>query len=90
VHASSNIDALCYAFDAVSLAAIDSTYSCAGMPASNVPHDNSTSSTSNSDASIERRPGGTAGNCTDTGNNNADFVSMMPATPLDAASAPTH
>jgi hypothetical protein len=43
----------------------------------------------NVDASLERKPGGSAGNCTDTGDNAADFAAVMPANPQSSASAPT-
>jgi hypothetical protein len=83
------VDAVCYAFDATSanVFTTDTTYTCEGAPITTNPHNNST--TTNVDASIERKPGGTAGNCTDTGDNASDFIVQMPATPLDAASAPT-
>ena len=82
------MDAVCFAFDATSTAAIDSTYVCEGTPAMS-PHDNSTSAMSNSDRSLERRPGGALGHCMDTGVSASDFVTITPATPLDLASLPT-
>ncbi len=82
------VDAICFAFDATSMAALDSTYTCEGTPAAS-PHDNSTSAMSNSDRSLERRPGGALGHCTDTGVSASDFVTITPATPLDLASAAT-
>jgi hypothetical protein len=51
------------------------------------PHDN-TSST-DVDASVERKPGGVGGNGQDTGDNAADFSTAMPANPQDLASPPT-
>jgi hypothetical protein len=41
------------------------------------------------DASIERKPGGAGGNCTDTGDNASDFTAQTPATPMSTASPPT-
>jgi len=83
IHAGTTVDTLCYLYGTVTL---DSTYACAGTPVVN-PHDNSTST--DVDASVERLPGGAGGNCTDTGNNAADFAVQTPATPQNTASAPT-
>ena len=85
------IDAVCYAFDAATQMPFvtDATYSCEGMPASNLPHDNTNSTASTADASIERKPGGAGGNCTDTGDNASDFANQMPATPMSSLSPPT-
>jgi hypothetical protein len=44
---------------------------------------------SNSDASVERLPGGALGSGTDTNNNATDFVNRAPADPQDASSTPT-
>jgi hypothetical protein len=83
------VDAVCYAFDSSAVATFtgDATYTCEGTPVGNNPHDNSSSTSI--DASIERLPGGSGGNCTDTGNNAADFGVRMPATPMSSQSAPT-
>jgi len=89
VQAGTTVDAVCYYFDSTTLAAFDATYTCEGTPVSNLPHDNTTGGTSNSDASIERAPGGAGGNCTDTNDNAADFIHQAPATPQSTASAPT-
>jgi hypothetical protein len=59
-------------------------YECAGLPVGN-PHDG----TDMTDASIERKPGGTAGNCTDTKSNIDDFVAQAPSTPLNTQAPPT-
>jgi len=84
------IDAVCYAFDATTTATLQMTgFTCSGTPVSNAPHDNTSSVTSNVDVSVERKPGGTAGNCTNTGDNSADFTTQTPATPLNASSLPT-
>jgi hypothetical protein len=64
-------------------------YTCMGTPISNLPHNDGTSAASNSDVSLERKPGGAGGNCTDTGDNASDFTSQMPATPMNSQSAPT-
>jgi hypothetical protein len=86
---TTTIDALCYAYDATTQAAFDATFQCAGTPVSNLPHDNQSSTTSNVDVSIERKPGGAGGNCTDTGDNAADFATTTPATPMSSTSPPT-
>ncbi len=89
MHSGTAVDAVCYYFDATTMAAYDATYTCEGTPMSNLPHDNTTSATSNSDVSIERKPGGSAGNCVDTNDNAADFITQTPATPQDLMSTPT-
>lgn len=88
VHGTTTVDTVCYAFDAATTATLtgDTTYGCEGMPASNTPHDNNSSSASNVDSSIERRPGGAGGNCADTNVNATDFVSQRPSTPQSLAS----
>jgi hypothetical protein len=85
-HSGTTVDMLCYAYDATTTAAL-AGYGCEGMPFAMNPHDNSTAT--NSDASVERLPGGAAGNCTDTDMNSADFQVTMPAMPQDATSPPT-
>jgi large repetitive protein len=83
----STIDAVCYYFDPTTQTALaTSAFTCEGDPVSNLPHDDTSSSVSNGDVSIERAPGGDRGNCTDTGNNAADFSSSAPASPQNAAS----
>ena len=77
------MDAVCYYFGSNPF---DATFTCEGTPILN-PHDNTTNT--DTDASIERKPGGTAGNCTDTGDNASDFQATMPATPLCTSSPPT-
>jgi hypothetical protein len=81
------LDAVCYGYDAGTLAAFDATYTCEGAPASNTPHDDS--GAGNVDVSFERKPGGASGNCTDTGDSASDFAPTSPATPPNSASAPT-
>ena len=91
VQGTANVDAVCYAFSAATMMPFttDPTYTCEGTPVSNAPHDNTSSATSNVDVSIERKPGGTGGNCTDTNNNASDFMTQMPATPQNSSSPPT-
>jgi hypothetical protein len=91
VQGGASVDAVCYAFDAATDMPFltDATYTCKGAPANNLPHNNGTAGASNSDVSIERKPGGAGGNCTDTGDNSADFATQMPATPMSSQSPPT-
>ncbi len=80
------VDAVCYYYSATQLGELnDLGYTCAGMPVVN-PHDDA--SDTNTDASLERKPGGAAGNCVDSGDNSLDFVILTPSAPEDAASAP--
>jgi hypothetical protein len=88
VQGGKNIDVVCYAYDAFTsglLGNVLDPFTCAGMPANN-PHDDT--SGTNMDISLERRPGGALGNCTDTMNNAYDFLEQMPADPADLASPP--
>jgi Lamin Tail Domain len=91
VQGTTNVDAVCYGYDATTKGTFtgDATYTCAGTPADNLPHDNSASATSDADVSITRQPGGAGGNCTDTGDNAADFATTTPAAPMSTASPPT-
>ncbi len=89
VHAGVTVSAVCYAYNAATMASFDATFTCPGTPVSNLPHNNTSSAASNTDASIARLPGGAAGNCTDTGDNASDFVAESPATPESSASPPT-
>jgi len=83
------VDAICYYFDATTQLAFTGDYSCEGSPVSNQPHDNSSTATSNVDVSLERKPGGTGGNCTDTDDNTADFDIASPAYPENTQSPAT-
>ena len=83
VHAGTTVDTLCYVFGTTTL---DATYGCPGTPAVN-PHDDTTST--DVDKSIERLPGGALDNCTDTGDNSADFATQVPAVPRNTQSPPT-
>ncbi len=89
VHSGATVDAVCYAYDTATQAAFDASFTCAGTAVSNLPHNNASSAASDVDASIARKPGGAGGNCTDTGDNEADFVAQSPATPESTASPPT-
>jgi hypothetical protein len=89
LHTGAVVDALCFAYDDTTTGAFDATFTCEGTVASNTPHDNTSSATSDSDVSLARKPGGARGNCADTGDNASDFLSEQPATPEDAASAAT-
>ncbi len=83
------VDGLCYQFpDDAGVPFAFTGYTCEGTPANNLPHDNSASATSDSDVSLERLPGGNLGNCTDTDNNAADFVTQTTPDPHDLASPP--
>ncbi len=61
----------------------DATYACEGTPFLYVGASN------NTDRSIERDPGGAAGNGSDTNDNTADFTLITPAAPQNLQSAPT-
>lgn len=91
LHSGNKVDAVCYAYSATTQMPFttDATYDCEGTPADNLPHNNGNTAASNADVSIERKPGGVAGNCTDSGNNAADFTSQAPATPMNSMSPPT-
>ena len=81
------VSAICYYHAAASLWDLQNLgYACEGMPVYN-PHDDTTST--DSDQSLERKPGGHAGNCVDTDDSASDFDIATPAAPMDAASAPT-
>ena len=87
VHASTTVDALCFYYDATthsSLTTCSTPYVCEGTPVAN-PHDNSTSTDTNQ--SVERKPGGSSGNATDTNDNASDFATSTPSDPHDLSSA---
>jgi hypothetical protein len=87
------VDAVCFAYDAGSAMTLAGGctvgYICHGMPVSNLPHDGSSGMTSAVDVSFERKPGGAAGNATDTGDNKSDFQKAVPANPQNLMSPPT-
>ncbi|MEP7123937.1 MAG: lamin tail domain-containing protein [Byssovorax sp.] len=89
VQAAVTVDAICYAFSPATLMAFDATYSCEGVPVSNLPHNDGSGAASNVDASLERLPGGAAGSCADTDDSTADFAPRSPADPQSTMSAPT-
>ncbi|AKT43152.1 lamin tail domain-containing protein [Chondromyces crocatus] len=85
VHANQVLDALCYYTTPATLTQLQNgvNFSCEQTPIQNP------TGTSNVDRSLERMPGGAAGNGTDTNNNSADFAPREPAFPQNLASAPT-
>ncbi len=91
-HGNTMVDAVCYYATNLTLAAAMADFTnayCLGTPVSNAPHSNAPGATSDVDASIVRRPGGTGNNCVDTSDNAADFITETPAVPRSSASAPT-
>jgi hypothetical protein len=88
-HTGTVVDALCFYYDATTLSALSScsiAYICEGIPVRNL-HDNTGST--NTDSSLERRPGGSLGNMTDTGDNASDFLANPSADPHNLSSGPT-
>ena len=88
MHGSTVADALCFYYDGPTqstLACPGSPFTCAGSPVVN-PHNNTTSTDTN--ASLERKPGGAAGNTVNTGDNASDFAATVTADPHDLASTP--
>jgi hypothetical protein len=88
LHGNDIVDALCFYFDTSSQTALttcSAAYSCEGAPVLN-PHANTSSS--NTDASLERLPGGASGNTQDTGHSDADFKTSSTVLPHNLASAP--
>jgi hypothetical protein len=92
-HGALRTDTLCYYYDPTTQQTLGDPcsipYLCPGTPISNLPHNGMAGPTSSVDTALERRPGGSAGNTTDTNNNNADFKKVTPADPHDLMSAPT-
>ncbi len=80
------VDAICIYFDSTTQSHLDASYQCEGTPVDNAPHDNSTSASSNVDVALERKPGGSSGNCQDTDDNSSDFSSITPADPHNTSS----
>ncbi len=81
------VDALCFQYDAATTTTLTTctvAYVCEGTPVLN-PHDNT--SGTNSDAALERKPGGNSGNTVDANDNATDFQSIATADPHDLASA---
>lgn len=89
LHGEDVADALCFSYsDATetALTACSVPYTCEGTPAHN-PHDDTTGT--DTDASLERKPGGAGGNAQNTHDNMADFEENPSPDPHDLASAPT-
>ena len=87
LHGGATVDALCFQYDAATTTTLTTCsvpYVCEGTPALN-PHDNT--SGTNTDASLERKPGGSGGNTVDANDNATDFLSNAAADPHNLASA---
>jgi len=87
-HSGTAEDALCFYYDAstqATLSCAGSPFTCSGTPVMN-PHNNTTGTDTNQ--SLERKPGGAGGNGINTNNNAADFQTQATADPHDLASAP--
>jgi hypothetical protein len=90
LYMGATVDSVCYYYNTSTLTSLQGAgFTCEGTPVTNLPHNDGTSIASNSDASIERKPGGALGNCTDAGDSATDFSNIAPAAPQNAASAPT-
>jgi hypothetical protein len=83
-HGGTTIDILCYFKDFTTSVGVG-LYACEGGAALN-PHDDS--DPTDTDQSLERRPGGNLGHCVDTNDNSADFFIQAPATPQNSATPP--
>jgi hypothetical protein len=87
-HSSTVVDALCFYYSAATLSALTTcptAYICEGTPTPN-PHNDG--SGTNVDASLERKPGGSSGNMTDTDDNATDFFSNPTPDPHSLSSDP--
>jgi hypothetical protein len=74
------VDAVCYATDAATSAALQAAgYACEGAPLINA----------DATKSIERKPGAPLGNCVDTDVNTSDFAVGAASSPQDRLSNPT-
>jgi hypothetical protein len=93
LHNNVRVEALCYYYDAITLSRLTGAcmipYECQGTPVNNFPHIGTTDPGSTIDQSIERRPGGAAGNGQSTGDNASDFHSLFPANPQNLSDPPT-
>jgi hypothetical protein len=95
LHNGALVDSVCFQYNASTLANLTCAspptpwFACQGVGVSNLPHNSGTSMANNSDVSIERKPGGAAGNGQSTGDNTADFSSAVTSNPQNLASAPT-
>ncbi|MFT3774616.1 MAG: lamin tail domain-containing protein [Minicystis sp.] len=95
LHNGALVDSVCFQYNAATLANLTCAdpgammwFVCQGMGVSNLPHNNGTSAANNSDVSIERKPGGVAGNGQSTGDNTADFNTMVTPNPQNLMSTP--
>ena len=70
------LDGVCFAYDETTKAPVGSKLACDGAPVNN-PHDGT--SATDQDSSIERKPGGLAGNCMDSFDNASDCGVSAPA-----------
>lgn len=91
LHSAAVVDAVCYAYDAagstqLTTGCASNPYTCEGTPLTS-PHDNDKAT--NTDTSLERKPGGASGNGLDSNDNSVDFLTVSPSTPQNSASAPT-
>jgi len=87
-HNDDVVDAVCFHYSVSTQQALANGYTCEGTSASNLPHIDSTAGTSNTDASIARKPGGANGNTQDTDDNAADFYSNAMPDPHNLSSDP--
>jgi hypothetical protein len=90
-HNGNVVDALCFYFDATTqlVYSNDPTYICEGTTVSNFPHNNTMIGSSNSDVSVERKPGGALGNMQDTDDNAFDFNTNVASDPHNLLSPAT-
>jgi hypothetical protein len=88
------VDSLCYYFNTTT----QNNLTCATPPAmwfvcqgevSNSPHNDTTGGMSNTDVSMERKPGGAAGNGQSTGDNGNDFTGNVTSSPQNVMSPVT-
>ncbi|APR84812.1 Hypothetical protein A7982_10161 [Minicystis rosea] len=88
------VDSLCYYFSTTT----QNNLTCPTPPAmwfpcqgtvSNLPHNDTTATASNADVTIERKPGGAAGNGQNTGDNAADWNTMVTPNPQNTMSPAT-
>jgi hypothetical protein len=89
LHGTTVVDALCFYYNVATkaeLSCVTNPYICAGMPVMN-PHDEDAGTDTN--ASLERKPGGALGNTMDTQDNANDFATRATADPHDLMSPTT-
>ena len=89
------VDSLCYYFSATTQNNLTCAtppamwFPCQGAGVSNAPHNDTTGGASNTDASMERKPGGAAGNGQSTGDNTTDFDGNVTPSPQNLMSPVT-